>query len=233
MISTRLLLPAMLLLAPTLSPSLALAQDEEDPSAPKESARERAEDKPVREIVKGFYADAAVGGAMFLGQLSGTVSPGTFSALAVGQDFVDSEKLSLAWEVAFSQGVHNGLGFDYQYPNGPYIEGDIRTYLATGGLEASFYPARRFGVGVKASGGVLFAPLLMVDEYYQTDVVTKAWHGNDGGFHNGPHPIVRAGPTFEYYTKLAHFSLGADANFFYALTFDFGADFTGYMKYTF
>ena len=235
MISTRLLLPAMLALAPTLSSSVAFAQDDEDPSAPsKESARARAEEKPVREIVKGFYADAAVGGAMFLGQLRGTVDPGTFSSLAIGQDFVDSEKLSMAWEVGFSQGVHNGLGYDVQgQVGGPYIEGDIRTYLATGGLEASFYPARRLGVGIKAGGGVLFAPLLMVDEYYQTEVVSKAWHGADGGFHNGPHPLVRAGPTFEYYTKLAHFSIGADVNFFYALTFDFGADFTGYMKYTF
>jgi hypothetical protein len=234
MISTRLLLPAMIALAPTLSSSVAFAQDEEDPGTPKEGARARAEEKPVREIVRGFYADAAVGGAMFLGQLRGTVDAGTYSSLASGQDFVDSEKLSLAWEVSLSQGVHNGLSYDLQGQlGGPYIEGDIRTYIATGGLEASFYPARRFGVGVKAGGGVLFAPLLMVQDYYNSDVVTKAWHGADGGFHNGPHPIVRAGPTFEYYTKLAHFSLGADANFFYALTFDFGADFTGYMKYTF
>ncbi len=238
--SLKLLLPVLLVTAP-LTSSVAYAQDEEvEESA---SKRGRADDKPVREIVKGFYARANVGGAMFLGKFNGFVNPGTYSSLGVGQDFVDTESMSLAWEIAFSQGVHNGCYFEYQAQGAcpgnaagrasPYVQGDVRTYILGGGLEASFYPARRFGVGISAGGGVLFAPLLMVEEFYYTDVVQDSWNGVDGGFHEGPHPIVHAGPTFEYYTKLSHFSVGADANVFYAVGFDLGADFTGYMKYTF
>lgn len=248
--SLNLLLSALLSLSPLLVPANAFAQDEEEEL--QDSRRGRADDKPVREIVKGFYARANVGGAMFLGKFNGFVNPGTFSALAVGQDFVDSEAMSLAWEIGFSQGVHNGCYFESQAQGlcsgnaagrpSPYVQGDVRTYILGAGLEASFYPARRFGVGLAAGGGVLFAPLLMVDDFYYTDVVQDSWKDciandpeNDGcnSFHDGPHPIVRAGPTFEYYTKLSHFSVGADANFFYALGFDFGADFTAYMKYTF
>ena len=45
--------------------------------------------------------------------------------------------------------------------------------------------------------------------------------------------MVLGGPTFEYYTKLSHFSVGLDADVFYAFTFDLGASVTGYLKYTF
>lgn len=236
----HLLVPALLAFAPALAPSVARAQDEES----EDDRPSRSSDKPVREIVKGFYARANVGGAFFLGKLSGFVNPGTFSSLSVGQDFVDTESMSLAWEVGFSQGVHNGCYFEAQAQLActgnkggtvlsPFIQGDVRSYILGAGLEASFYPARRFGVGITAGGGVLFSPLLMIEEFYYTDVVQKSWGGQDGGFHEGPHPIVRAGPTFEYYTKLSHFSVGVDANVFYALGFDLGADVTGYMKYTF
>lgn len=237
--SMNLLLPALLAMSPALS-SVAFAQDDELGGGDSKKARD---EKPVREIVRGFYARANVGGAAFLGKLNGFVNAGTYSSLFVGQDFVDSESMSLAWELGFSQGVHNGCYYEYQAQglcNGnakgkasPYIQGDVRTYIVGGSIEASFYPARRFGVGVNAGGGVLFSPLLVEEEFYYSDIVQDSWGGVDGGFHDGPHPIVHAGPTLEYYTKLSHFSVGGDANFFYAIGFDFGADFTGYLKYTF
>ena len=45
--------------------------------------------------------------------------------------------------------------------------------------------------------------------------------------------MVLGGPAFEYYSNLAHFSVGLDADIFYAIGFDLGANAIGYMKYTF
>ena len=73
----------------------------------------------------------------------------------------------------------------------------------------------------------------MDEAYYQQEVVGGAWGGNDFGFHDTPHPMVIGGPTFEYYTKLAHFSVGVDADVFYAIGFDLGASVSGSLKYTF
>ena len=242
----QILLPALLALGSGVVSNAAFgASDDEDVEESSGSgARERAADKPVREIVKGFYARASVGGAFYLGALNGFVSPGTYSSLNLGQDFVDSGKVSLAWDLSFTQGVHNGCYFETQAQNGctgnlkgkasPYVQGDVRTYAAMATLEASFYPTRRLGVGLNVGGGVMFAPLLMVEEYYVTDVVQGSWGLAEApAYHTSPHPVVQAGPTFEYYTKLSHFSVGADINASYALQFDLGANVVGYMKYTF
>lgn len=240
----KLLLPALLLTGPAALSNSALAASDDEEMGAEDSGRARGQDKPVREIVKGFYARANVGGAFFLGNLNGFVSPGTYSSLGLGQDFVDSEKMSLAWEIAFSQGVHNGCYFEDQAIGGcsgnlkgkasPYIQGDVRTYAVGASLEASVYPTRRLGVGLNLGGGVMFAPLLMVEQYYLEDVVRDSWGlAAPPAYHTGPHPQVQVGPTFEYYTKLSHFSVGFDANVTYALQFDLGANATGYMKYTF
>lgn len=243
----QLLLPALLLLGPGLvsGDAYAASDDEEEGGSSNEGARGRGADKPVREIVKGFYARASVGGAFFLGGLNGFVSPGTYSTLSLGQDFVDSEKLSLAWDLSFAQGVHNGCYFETQAQLGcsgnaggtvesPYIQGDVRTYAGLATLEASFYPTRRVGIGLNIGGGVMFAPLLMDPDFYVADVVQDSWGLSEAPpFHTSPHPVVQAGPTVEYYTKLSHFSVGVDVNVSYALQFDLGANVTGYMKYTF
>jgi hypothetical protein len=52
--------------------------------------------------------------------------------------------------------------------------------------------------------------------------------------HNGVQPTIRAGGTLEYYTKLSHFSVGADVDFIMVIG-SIGAGFspTGYLKYTF
>ena len=71
----------------------------------------------------------------------------------------------------------------------------------------------------------------MAEPYY-TDEVINLWQV-DPGYHGTPHPIVMGGPTFEYYTKLSHFSVGIDADVFYAIGFDLGASVTGTLKYTF
>ena len=250
--SSKLLFLGLLAAAPAaLMPSEAAAQDydnldsDEASSKKKRSSRSAADvarDQVVREIVKGWYAKANVGGSIYLGDFRGFVSPGTSLGLAVGQDFIDQETTSMAWELAFFQGINNGCHYEYQADGlcsgapgqtAPYVQGDIRTYAFTGLVEYSFYPNRRVGVGLRAGGGVLFSPLLMDEGYYLDEVIGRAWGGINPGYHDSPHPVVMGGPTFEYYTKLSHFSVGADVDVFYGIGFDLGTNITGVLKYTF
>jgi hypothetical protein len=73
----------------------------------------------------------------------------------------------------------------------------------------------------------------MDDEYYADEVLGKTWGVSDPGYHGTPHPMGIGGPTIEYYTKLSHFSVGAEADVFYAVGFDLGLNATGFLKYTF
>lgn len=242
---TQILL-ALTLSAPMLAPSSSFAQDEDyddldDSSSAKKPRKRRDVRRPeVREIVRGFYAKSNVGGSLYLLDFAGVVFPGTNIGLSGGQDIVDQERMSLAYEIGFNQGIHNGCSFEEQVEGcggsgvpGPFIQGDLRTYTFQALFEASIYPTRRIGIGMRAGGGILFSPLLMDEAYFQQEVVLDAWGGNNGGYHDTPHPLVMGGPTVEYYTKLSHFSVGADIDAFYAIGFDLGANVTGYLKYTF
>ncbi len=229
-------------------PAHAQDYDDLDSDEPKKQKKTRErKQQEVREIVKGFYAKSSVGGAFYLLDFAGFVYPGTALGLAVGQDFVNQERRSMAWEIGFSQGIHNGCHFDIQagYAAGgdgcraaagtppPYVQGDLRTYTFSALLEASIYPNRRFGLGLRLGGGVLTSPLLMHPDYYQEEVVQKAWGIPDPGYHGAIHPLGMGGLTFEYYTKLSHFSVGLDADAAYVVNFDLGASVTGNLKYTF
>ena len=77
-------------------------------------------------------------------------------------------------------------------------------------------------------------PLLVDSQYYQEDII-PAWGGtgNEPPVHRGPKPMVYAGPTFEYYTKLSHFSLGLDLDVIFPIGLDLGASATLFFKYTF
>lgn len=207
-----------------LAPSLAHAQDD--------GSRE------VREITKGTYAKAHVGGAVYLGPRGNFIFPGTATGLSVGSDFVNQERLSMAWEVQFSQGIHNGEYYENQVDFGCYeqnicTQGDMRTYTFAALYEVSTYPARRFGVGGRAGVGMMLTPLLIEEGYYLENVQSLLFADPSQDIHLTPHPVVMVGPTFEYYTKLAHFSAGLDVDAFYALNFDFGVAITGTLKYTF
>ena len=190
---THILL-ALTLTAPLVAPSSSFAQDEDyddldESGAKKKTKKQREVRRPeVREIVRGVYAKSNVGGALYLNEFSGVVFPGTNVGLSAGQDFVDQERLSVAWEVGLNQGIHNGCSYEEQVEGcggsgvpGPFIQGDLRTYTFQALLEASIYPTRRIGIGMRAGGGVLFSPLLMDEAYYQQEVVVETWGGNDGG----------------------------------------------------
>jgi len=234
-----------LLCAPVVAPDIAFADEYDDledldqSGAKKKKAKKKRgksydfEGMEVKEVNRGFFAKTNMGGWVYLGKFNGYVKPGTSMALALGQDFVDNESNSMAWEVAFFQGIHNGLHYEIQAddPGSPKVQGDLRTYSGIASLEWSAYPGRRVGVGARVGGGVLFSPLLIDEVAWQETVVPAL--GIDYGYHSGPHPLVMVGPTFEYYTKMSHFSVGADIDAIYVIGFDFGVSMTGVLKYTF
>lgn len=243
--------------APELTPALiAVAQDEDEEEEEEEetsskkkkkkSSSSSEDERRIREIVRGFYAKTNIGAATYLLNFgdkgNGTaVSTGTFVALAFGQDFVDNEKQSMAWELAFNQGVHNGLDWSQQagfcdFAGGaaggyPCTEGDLRTYSLQASYEFSAYPVRRIGIGFRAGAGALYSPLLLETVGYNEDVLPE--YGSEPGMHGTIHPYGFAGPTFEYYTKLSHLSVGVDVDVFYAIGWDLGLNASGALKYTF
>lgn len=212
-----------------------LEESDEDKGGKSRSSRGRSPGQ-VREIVRGFYGKSNVGGAFYLGSFAPAVNGGTYVALSVGQDFVDNEKQSMAWEVQLQQGLHNGAPYLDQAGAGcgvgaPCTEGDLRTYSIVALYEFSAYPTRRLGIGAHAGAGVLYSPLLIYGPAYQDEVLGE--FGGDPGYHNAPKPLIVAGPTLEYYTKLSHFSVGLDADVFYGIGWDLGMSASGYLKYTF
>ena len=229
-----------------MTPEVAHAQDLDDldvESGKKKTKKEQKEvvvasDEIVREIERGYYikANAGVGGYL-LKYGGGLLRLGSVVALTAGNDFVDKPNQSMAWELELYQGVHNGMPFDVQTDQGvagnDHIQGDTRTFAFKAAYEYSAYPGRRVGLGVRVGGGVMLTPLLMNRALYETQVEAGEWGGARPSVHRQPHFPVFAGPTFEYYTKLSHFSVGIDADVMYVIGFDLGFNGTGYMKYTF
>lgn len=197
--------------------------------------RDSLQSEVIREIERGYYLKSNIGSTFYLGNYASTLQAGTLIGFAGGSDFLDNEKSSAAWEVQFSQGVHNGQRWENQRPAGrapnQLIQGDTRTFMIAANAEYSVYPVRRFGIGLRAGAGVMLSPLLIESNAFR-DTVEADWNVTTS-VHRNPHPIVFLGPTFEYYTKLSHFSIGADIDASYALGFDLGISAAGYLKYTF
>lgn len=194
-------------------------------------------DRNVREIERGMYSKANVGATLYvLNHPAPFTAPVNSIALSVGDDFVDRESLSMAWEVSFLQTVHNGAAYDQQPGNlavNNYFQGDTRGFALTGAYEISKYPTRRLGVGFRAIAGVMGMPVLMDSASFDTLVVAQSWGLTASPNHRKVYIPVGGGPTIEYYTKLAHFSIGADVDVLYIVGWDLGVQPTGYFKYTF
>lgn len=240
----------------SISPLTALAasgddyEDLDEPGGKRKPTDEEVDsEKPVRaelvrEIERGFYLKSAIGSTSYLLTYGGTqygsiLRAGTSLSLVVGQDFVDNEKNSMAWEIAFNQGVHNGLNWQLASQGirqgainpAAAIQGDTRTFSGLANIEYSIYPNRRVGLGLRGGGGIMFAPMLL-GQLGATQDVFPAF-GSTLAVHQSPHPVFFGGPTVEYYTKLSHFSVGLDADVSYAIGFDLGVSTNGYMKFTF
>jgi hypothetical protein len=195
----------------------------------------------IREIVRGFYGKVDVGSAGYPLNLGDSVKWGTLVGISVGQDFVDNEKQSMAWEVGFVQGVHNGgaaslaesLAQGTTCPDmNICTQGDLRTYSLQVNYEFSLYPIRRVGLGFRIGGGALYSPLTIERDAYDK-IISSQYSGSAPTLMDSIHPYGLGGLTAEYYTKLNHFSIGADIDGFYAVGWDLGVVAAGYFKYTF
>jgi hypothetical protein len=209
-----------------LSATTASAQDEGAPTGG---------DAEVREIVRGFYLKSNIGSTLFLGV---SAPPGLLSGvmsieIGIGQDFIDKERFSAAWEIDVVQGLFNGPRAEDLAAVGPLVEGDIHAFTVLGGVEVSTYVTRRLGLGLRGGGGLMYAPLLMHPEEYNATIVAESFGGVPASVHEGPLPVVYGGPSIEYYTKLSHFSVGIEADVAFVIGLDLGITPTGYLKYTF
>jgi hypothetical protein len=195
------------------------------------AAEGKAKEQVIREVERGLFVKSNIGSTVMLapaGYLSGVMSV----QLGLGQEFIDKENLSVAWEADFHQSLFNGPVLEALPLVQPVVQGDIHVFGGLAGLEASFYPTRRLGIGAMAQGGVFLAPVLMEPTAYAEEVV-PIW-GVEPTANAGPIPVVGITPTLEYYTKLSHFSVGVDVAALYWVTIGgFGLTPTGYLKYTF
>ena len=239
-----MLFSALLFVSPLLAPAYAADDEEYDEDVGSGKKKKEPDGKgQIREIVRGFYARSAVGAASYLtaprdpGLGASYLSAGTYLGLSLGQDFVDQERMSMAWELTLGQGVHNGLSPDLrsgelEAPVWDAMEGDLRTYSAVATYEYSYYPLRRLGIGARVGGGVALSPLLVDPEVYTEDIIPDPTYAT--ATHNTPLFLAQGGLTFEYYTKLNHFSVGADVDGFYNVIWAVvGVQGSGYLKYTF
>jgi hypothetical protein len=219
----------------------AFAQDSGDlDSSPKDSdsgSKKHArsfDEGVVREVVRGYYLKSSIGSASLNALGQGVPLSGVMSLdLGIGSDFIDKERLSAAWELQFGQALYNGPPAEVLSQYAPIVQGDIHTFSGTAVIEVSGYVSRRTGFGLRGGGGVMYVPVLVTDDAYAAMV--QAWGVANADLQAGPLPLAQLGGTFEYYTKLSHFSLGADVDgqFVIATAPALGVQATGYLKYTF
>jgi len=225
----------LLIMAALALPQDAVAQDRGE----RRRARE-AEKELVREIERGAYVKSNVGSSIVIPVTARSATPATgatysgvvFLGLSVGGEFVDEERFSAAFEGMFGQSLVQGPRTDALTFENSLTQGDFHALMGLGILEASFYPVRRLGIGIRAGGGMTVMPLLMDLSQYQADIVPQIG-GVPAPAHEGPLVTLIGGPTIEYYTKLSHFSVGADLDFVYILDFNPAFVPSGYLKYTF
>lgn len=234
------------LLVATLVAAPAFAQSDMDLDEPttreaKAKKKKSLSEVVVREIERGVYLKTNIGTSILVGGRSALLQPGTALQMTIGMDVVDKPKASVAWEIIFDQTLHNGrLEYDQMDSSilGPdrLIQGDVHVFNIMAGVEGSFYPLRRLGIGGRAGGGISLVPLLMDRFYYEQDVVADTWGLPPGAtppVHEGVTGGFFVGPTIEYYTKLSHFSIGIDASFKWVFALDYAIDASAFVKYTF
>jgi hypothetical protein len=208
--------------------------EEEELEGESRSTRARSTQKKkatmVREVVKGAYAKVNLGPIFWLPPISSsTNTTGTETDFAFGYDVVDRLSWTLSIEVDFVNIITNGCGVMADPGSGgceyvatetngdgiagtSFIQGDFRILGGTANLRIgpNFGGKRvkRASLAVQVGGGVGYSPPLI-------DIVSPNVQLRTGG---GPLlqgralGLITPGIGFEYYTKLAHFSVGADVD---------------------
>ena len=164
------------------------------------------------------------------------IKPGTTISMVGGKDIIDRENMSVSWEAGLISSIHNGNYHEEQAAlgcggMGTCVQGDSRTFLFHWCRRIFLLSKCRFDIGVRGGGGIMSIPLLMDELYYQEKIVPS--FGATSIVHQGVKTVGMGGLTFEYYTKLSHFSIGLDADFIFVVGVGAGANTNGYFKYTF
>jgi hypothetical protein len=197
------------------------AQDDERPRKKRK--------RPVREVVKGAYAKINIGPIFWFGDVkgdnvtrTGTSGSGTEMDFSFGYDIVDTLHFSLAVEGSFFQTITNGRGVSEELgpPQGRLglrstIQGDFRVFGAIVAVRAGpnlgGKRVKRLNISGHAGGGIGYSPPLVDMANREIDDRIRSEFG--GILQGRPLGLVQAGVGIEYYTKLAHFSLGVDIDF--------------------
>jgi hypothetical protein len=212
------------------------AQDFEEEESKKKGYQIVDDKRTVREVERGWYAKSNIGGSFYFGGAGSNLRAGTTLSMIGGQDVIDRENMSVSWEAGLITTIHNGNYYEEQIAlscgtTQTCLQGDSRTFLFSAVGEYSYYPDARFGIGVRAGGGIMSIPLLMDQNYYEDKIASDPNFLSSA--HQGMKPTGLGGLTFEYYTKLSHFSIGLDADFMFVVGIGPGANTNGYFKYTF
>jgi len=196
--------------------------DDREPDIDRErSARARSQTKTrkrvVREVVKGAYAKMNIGPLIWFPPISSVTSTsGTQLDFSFGYDVLDRLNFTLTIEASFFQLITNGDGVSIDLGIASPIQGDFRVFGGIAGIRAgpNFGGKRvkRFALAVHAAGGVGYSPALV--DLESQNVLTRIAAGGFPYIMQGrPLGIVQAGLGLEYFTRLAHFSLGLDLDY--------------------
>ena len=178
----------------------------------------------TREVVHGFYVKTGVGFVKWIQGWGEYSNAGQRANFSLGYDIIDQLGFTLTVEGSFLLSMNDGVPIQ-----GSPVQGDFHSLGGIASVRAGINfggrTIRRATFFIRAGGGVYYSPSLRE----QGDALAGLIHGQPGGLVNG-------GLGIEYFTKLAHFSVGAE--FDYSLVVGLpvmggGIGGTFFFKYTF
>ena len=208
-------------------PAMAAEDLEEDGSSRKRSSRGKKAVQ-AKEVHHGMYIKATFGSLGWLGPLGAESSFGTSASFEFGYDVVDILPFTLSISGTYYQGINNGISVD---DGGSGItQGDFRSIGGLVGARMGFNPGkrkvRRWTIAVDVKGGIYVSPALREKGQYDS-----------GALQASPGALILPGIGLEHFSRLSHFSLGADVHVPLVVGtpagFVPGLDIVGFFKYTF
>ena len=218
---TRVLATSLSAAAVLLCATSAFAQT--DPTTPAAPAKSKKNIPP--EIARGFYTEFDFGTVLFLGgDAASNVQPGVMAGFGIGSDLGRYLKV----EVRMLNSTADSTGTVYREtgnvsipdevtdrnpcPDNPEeactTAPDVQVSLVTGGIKGVYPLSERLELqGLLAGGVVLSNP--SPDQIFEFD--PDAQLVDPTSVETGSSPICGFGAGVEYYTRLRHFSVGANA----------------------